>query len=206
VKKSVRKLADDPSRFYFPDAMIIPRTPSRFLFRIAEYKHRDLIRPMLILFLLLGSFISTFPKTTVLAASEVNPVFEMRNGSSRISSDDTFLDPPCSNDTYEPDNTYSQAQPITTDGKLQAHNNTNPTSEEDWVQFDALAGHQYEIRTQLTNDISESDTAANDTLLYLYDTNGTTQLAFNDDVGWATWYLGYYGLNNLSMVLTKREK
>jgi hypothetical protein len=52
--------------------------------------------------------------------------------------------------------------------------------------FVAHAGNQYEIRTQLTNDINESDTAANDTLLYLYDTNGTTQLAFNDDVGWAT--------------------
>ena len=33
---------------------------------------------------------------------------------------------------------------------------------------------------------------ANDTLLYLYGTDGTTQLAFNDDVGWTTWYLGYY--------------
>ena len=148
---------------------------------------------MLILFLLLGSFISTFPKTTALAASEVNPVFEMRNGSSRIGSDDVLnQQDDCSNDTYETDNNYTEAKFISTDGKLQAHVNTNPPSEEDWVIFTATKGDLYEFRTQLTNDINESDTAANDTLLYLYDTNGTTQLAFNDDVGWATWYLGYY--------------
>jgi flagellar motor protein MotB len=130
VKKSVRKLADDPSRFYFLDAMIIPRTPSRFLFRITENKHRDLIQSMLIIFLLLGSFISTFPKTTALAASEMNPVFEMRNGSSRIGSDD-FLNQQdgCSND-YEPDDNYSEAQPIATNGILQAHVNTPPTDED----------------------------------------------------------------------------
>ncbi len=101
-------------------------------------------------------------------------------------------DPGCSIDAYEPDNNYLQAQWITTDGVQQTHNNTNPASEEDWVKFTAAAGHTYQIRTMLLNDINEYDTAANDTLLYLYGTDGTTQLAFNDDVGYATWYLGYY--------------
>jgi hypothetical protein len=60
------------------------------------------------------------------------------------------------------------------------------------VKFYATAGRAYEIRTRLLNDINQSSTRANDTLLYLYDTNGTTQLAFNDDVGSTNWYMGNY--------------
>jgi hypothetical protein len=60
------------------------------------------------------------------------------------------------------------------------------------VKFQTVNGHEYEVRTQLINDINQSDAAANDTLLYLYDTNGSTQLAFNDDVGYTTWYMGSY--------------
>ena len=55
-----------------------------------------------------------------------------------------------------------------------------------------VGGHRYEIGTRLLNDINQSDVAANDTLLYLYDTDGSTQLSFNDDVGYTTWYQGYY--------------
>lgn len=95
-------------------------------------------------------------------------------------------------DSYEPDDTYAQANPISTDGVPQCHVNTDPVSDQDWVTFDAVAGHAYEIGTRLLNDINQSDAAANDTLLYLYDTDGTTQLAFNDDVGYITWYQGYY--------------
>jgi hypothetical protein len=95
-------------------------------------------------------------------------------------------------DSYEADNTYAQAGVISTDGVPQCHDNTNPVSEEDWVTFGAVSGHAYEIGTRLLNDINQSDAAANDTLLYLYGTDGTTQLAFNDDVGYTTWYQGYY--------------
>jgi hypothetical protein len=95
-------------------------------------------------------------------------------------------------DSYEADNTYAQAQEISTDGAPQCHVNTNPVSEEDWVRFGAVNGHAYEIGTRLLSDINQSDAAANDTLLYLYDVDGTTQLAFNDDVGYTTWYQGYY--------------
>ncbi len=68
-----------------------------------------------------------------------------------------------------------------TDGTIQTHLNTPPT-DVDWVKFYATAGHNYDIRTMLLNDINQSDTAANDTLLYLYASDGVTQLAFNDDV------------------------
>jgi hypothetical protein len=94
-------------------------------------------------------------------------------------------------DIYESDDTYSQAKIIPSDGTTQDHLNT-PSSDEDWFQFNAIAGHPYDIRTMLLNDINQSDTAANDTLLYLYGTDGVTQLGFNDDVGYATWYMGYY--------------
>ena len=110
--------------------------------------------------------------------------------------------PQCLSDIYESDNTFAQAQTISTDGVRQCHVNTQRVEvvsgtpvvvqDEDWVKFGAVTGHAYTIGTQLVNDINQSDTAANDTLLYLYGTNGTTQLAFNDDVTYTTWYLGYY--------------
>ncbi len=110
--------------------------------------------------------------------------------------------PQCLNDIYESDNSFAQAQTISTDGVRQCHVNTQRVEvvagtpvvvqDEDWVKFGAVTGHAYTIGTQLVNDINQSDTAANDTLLYLYGTNGTTQLAYNDDVGYTTWYMGYY--------------
>ncbi len=97
----------------------------------------------------------------------------------------------CNNDIYEPDNSYLLAKNISTDGISQSHNN-HPSTEEDWVTFHAIGGDQYQIGTRLTNDINQGDTAANDTLLYLYGPDGVTQLAFNDDVGDFTWYNGNY--------------
>jgi hypothetical protein len=99
--------------------------------------------------------------------------------------------PLCTPDSYEPDNSVAQARVIPTDGTTQDHLNT-PPNDEDWFKFNAVAGHPYDIRTMLLNDVNQSDTAANDTLLYLYGTNGVIQLGFNDDVGYATWYMGYY--------------
>jgi len=97
----------------------------------------------------------------------------------------------CTLDTYEADGTFLDAQQISVNGSPQHHNNS-PVTDEDWVKFSAVAGQHYTIRTLLTNDINQNDSAANDTLLYLYGTDGTTQLAFNDDVGNITWYLGIY--------------
>ncbi len=60
------------------------------------------------------------------------------------------------------------------------------------MTFHATGGDQYEIGTRLTNDINQSDTAANDTYLFLYAPDGITELAQNDDVGDFNWYFGYY--------------
>ena len=100
--------------------------------------------------------------------------------------------PTCGDDEYEPDNSHAHATIIEAGGAAQLHNNTNPAMEEDWLTFRAAAGQRYVIRTQLLDDINQGDSAANDTMLFLYDTDGVTELAFNDDVGYATWYNGYY--------------
>jgi hypothetical protein len=106
-------------------------------------------------------------------------------------------DPACLpyTDYYEPDDSVAQATVVPADGSTQDHLNmpaNNPGADADWYTFQAVAGHSYEIRTMLLNDINSGDTAANDTLLYLYGTDGATQIGFNDDVGNATWYNGYY--------------
>lgn len=107
-------------------AMSKVKTLPRFIFDPAKNKHRCILRPMLILFLFLGSFQTAFPQTTVLADSKLNPIFEMKNGSSRIGNYDGFPDDPCPNDPYEPDGNYSEAKPISTNGIIQAHVNTPP--------------------------------------------------------------------------------
>ena len=120
----------------------------------------------------------------------IDSISEFQNGLVDLGNK-TIFQQACTNDVYEPDNDSSQAKTISTDAIPQSHVNT-PSIEEDWVKFSATAGHQYEIRTRLTNDINQGDTAANDTFLYLYDTDEATVLASNDDVGYTTWYNGYY--------------
>ena len=193
--------------------MINLRSPLRSFSKTARtHAHWGMIRSILVLFLLVGSSIFTFPRTTAFAASRSHAPLKLENGLISVSSNLLLDGQPCSPDSYESDDDSapppppgppnnpspgtthsisSLAKPISTNGTIQSHNNTNPPFELDWVKFDATANDTYEIRTQLTNDINESDTYANDTLLYLYDSTGTL-LAFNDDVGWTTWYLGYY--------------
>jgi len=79
---------------------------------------------------------------------------------------------PCP-DEYEPDDTWQQASPIEVNGTPQSHNFHIP-GDQDYVKFGAEAGKVYTIRTL---NLSQG----NDTILILYDTNGTTQLEYNDD-------------------------
>jgi Zn-dependent metalloprotease len=78
-------------------------------------------------------------------------------------------------DSYEPDDTVNQAQTISIDGSPQSHN-FHDAGDNDWAQFSATAGTAYEIRT--SNLGSRSDT-----YMYLYDTDGTTIIAQDDDGG-----------------------
>ncbi len=80
-----------------------------------------------------------------------------------------------SGDAYEPDDTYSQANYISTDGSKQTHN-FHVALDKDYVKFDAVAGESYVIETSDLGDES-------DTYMYLYNTDGTTLITYNDDGG-----------------------
>jgi hypothetical protein len=79
-------------------------------------------------------------------------------------------------DTFEPDDTFSQARPITANAAAQTHT-FDPAGDVDWVTFPMTAGQVYRIFT--SNLISPTDT-----VLELYDSDGTTSLAKNDDINW----------------------
>jgi len=82
----------------------------------------------------------------------------------------------CSPDGYEDDDGAAAAREYLTSGGSETHD-ICPSGDEDWVSFTAQAGTIYVLQT------SELGTAA-DTVLTLYDTDGTTALATNDDYGY----------------------
>lgn len=79
-------------------------------------------------------------------------------------------------DTYEPDNAFTQARPITVNGSSQANHTSHVAGDNDWISFSATNGLSYAIET-LNLGIN------GDTILYLYSTNGTTLLRSDDDSG-----------------------
>jgi hypothetical protein len=78
-------------------------------------------------------------------------------------------------DSFEPDNTSAAATPITVDGVSQQHD-ILPPSEQDWVSFPVVAGWRYTIETAPGTPPQETDT-----LLALYDADGTTLIQEDDD-------------------------
>lgn len=76
-------------------------------------------------------------------------------------------------DEFEPDNTAAQAGPIAVNGPAQTHTFDLP-GDQDWLSFEARRGKTYTIKTfNLVRDT--------DTVLRLYDTDGSTLLTANDD-------------------------
>jgi len=75
-------------------------------------------------------------------------------------------------DIYEGDDTYATSNLVLV-GDVQTHNFDIP-GDMDWIKFTAQAGNTYQITTSALG-------LAADTYLYLYDTDGTTLLASNDD-------------------------
>ena len=76
-------------------------------------------------------------------------------------------------DAFEADDSYTTANTIAANGTPQYHN-FSADNDQDWVKFSASAGQVYTITTSSLG-------AANDTVLELYDDNGTTLLELNDD-------------------------
>lgn len=76
-------------------------------------------------------------------------------------------------DAYEADDIADTARWIATDGRSQFHN-IHAEGDQDWIKFYAAAGVTYTLVTTNTGGHA-------DTVLYLYDTDGSTIIDFNDD-------------------------
>ncbi|MBN1640431.1 MAG: hypothetical protein JXA09_04275 [Anaerolineae bacterium] len=87
----------------------------------------------------------------------------------------------CDPDPYEPDNAPQDAAPIGVDGVPQSHGFCPESDAADWVSFAAQQGRTYTIET---SDLE----AYSDTVIRLYDVDGRTLLAEDDDsgAGWAS--------------------
>ena len=77
-------------------------------------------------------------------------------------------------DSYEPDGTASTARLISV-GATEVHN-FQATGDQDWFKFNTEEGITYTIQTANLG-------LSADTYIYLYDTDGSTLLAANDDYG-----------------------
>jgi 2',3'-cyclic-nucleotide 2'-phosphodiesterase (5'-nucleotidase family) len=80
----------------------------------------------------------------------------------------------CSPDMYEPDNSMEEARWFAVNGQPETHGFA-PCQDSDWVKFEARAGDSFMIDTLRLGQWY-------DTILYLYDANGT-ELASDDDSG-----------------------
>ncbi len=80
----------------------------------------------------------------------------------------------CARDAYEIDDTPAAAAPIAPNGVAQKHT-LEPPADTDWVTFRAVAGGIYTLRT-------DNLLGSTDTTLTLYDIDGSTPLAYNDDI------------------------
>jgi hypothetical protein len=85
---------------------------------------------------------------------------------------------PSTPDSYEDDDTYAAAASLAVDGAIQSHG-FHDTGDLDWVSFAATSGETYVIQT--TNLLNC------DTIIILYDTDGTTELDYDDDGGSEPW-------------------
>jgi hypothetical protein len=80
----------------------------------------------------------------------------------------------CAIDSYEPDNSVAAAAPLFPNDAGQRHT-LEPPTDQDYVRFEVMAGAIYTLQT-------DNLVGSTDTLLILYDRDGTTILAANDDI------------------------
>jgi secreted trypsin-like serine protease len=84
--------------------------------------------------------------------------------------------PACTgSDLYEPDDQPEQATVISTTKVIQTHH-FHIESDRDWLKFEAKAGGTYRIDVEPLGSLS-------DPLIWLYDDDGLTALAYDDDGG-----------------------
>lgn len=83
----------------------------------------------------------------------------------------------CASDAYEPNDDFSLANLLTADGQSQQQFFDSP-GDGDWIRFDAAGGHQYILQSL---DLSSGV----DTVLELFDLDGVTFIASDDNSGGA---------------------
>lgn len=81
-------------------------------------------------------------------------------------------------DVYEPDDSAASARPFAVDGPAEQHTIAPDADDQDWVSFAVAAGATYLLETT-----GGSPDEAMDTVLRLYDADGSTSLAYDDDGG-----------------------
>ncbi len=81
--------------------------------------------------------------------------------------------PACAPDRYEPDDAPAQATWVIPNNAPTSHT-FDPAGDRDYIRFQAVAGMTYVLST-------DNLTAGADTVLTLWDQDGTTRLAYNDD-------------------------
>ena len=79
-------------------------------------------------------------------------------------------------DSYEPDNFYQNSSNIPVNGSRQSHT-FHLSGDQDYMNFTAIAGSRYIIET-----FNRSDIDITDTMIYLYSTDGLTEITSNDDI------------------------
>jgi Tol biopolymer transport system component len=82
-------------------------------------------------------------------------------------------------DGFEPDNTFAEARLRPSDGSREEHT-IFPSLDQDWFKFVAISGHEYDLQTGPGAALPSLNF---DTGLWIFDTDGTSQLAYNDDAG-----------------------
>ena len=100
-------------------------------------------------------------------------------------------------DAFEPDGSCGIAKPITVDATAQQHT-LFPGGDEDWVSFAVIAGQTYAIETASGTPAEDIDT-----VLYLYDADGTTEIGYDDDGGQGTYSLTEYAADSDTTVYAK---
>jgi hypothetical protein len=89
-------------------------------------------------------------------------------------------------DIFEPDGLPEQARFIGPN-ELQENHALCPTGDADWVRFFGAAGKRYIFFTDTrryrgANQVNQDTQAGADTILYLYDRDGVSQIDVNDDI------------------------
>ena len=86
-------------------------------------------------------------------------------------------------DSYEPDNDVFNATSVSFNTYMTGRI-LDSDSDQDWISFDVQAGEVFTITTYNLFNLTPPGEGKTDTVLTLYDTDGSTELVKSDDISW----------------------